>query len=256
VTDFEHVAVTPADGDHVAVVEMLGAPNHFLDIFVLRDLVSALTELDRDVDCRAIVVRSEGKHFCAGRNFGATRSPEDTSESVYRTARSLLELSTPWVAELTGGSIGAGLGLAMCADHRVAAESAYLAANFVRLGLHHGFGLSATLPRIIGIQRATEMLSSGRRVGMAEAVRIGLVDEVVPVTEVAGAAFRYAALLAAQPPLALAAVRSTMRDGLAESFTKAVARELSEQIPLTSTADFKEAAAAARERRPAIFTGS
>ncbi len=252
---FERVTVHQPSGDHVAVVEMNGPPNNFLDIFVLRDLVQALTVLDREPTCRAIVVRSEGKHFCAGRNFGTSRSPEDTSEAIYRAAGGLLGLSTPWIAELTGGSIGAGMGLALCADHRVAADTAYLSANFIRLGLHHGFGLSSTLPRVVGPQRALELLSSGRRVSAAEAVRIGLADEVVATTEVSGAAFRFAAGLAGQPPLALAAIRRTLQAGRFEDFAAAVAQELSEQTPLSRTDDFKEAAAAANERRPGVFTG-
>ena len=254
-TNGELVEVTAAADEHVAVVRIRKPPTNYLDIAVLRALVAAMTDLDADPSCRAVVVRSEGKHFCAGRDFGATRTEDDTSANVYRTATALLGLGTPWVAELTGGSIGAGMGLAACADLRVAAGTAYLSANFVRLGLHHGFGLTATLPRLVGPHRAAELLAGGRRVGATEAHRIGLVDVVANDDDVAKVAYEQAAALAALPPLATASVRATMRAGLAEAFTDAVALELREQQALIGTADFREAAVAARERRPGKFSG-
>lgn len=249
------IRVTGPGVDHVAVVELCKAPTNYLDIVLLRQLVEALTELDADPLCRAIVVRSDGKHFCAGRDFGSARSADDTSANMYRTAQQLVAFSTPWVAELTGGSIGAGLGLAACADQRVAAESAYLTANFVKLGLHHGFGLTATLPFLVGRHRAVDLLSTGRRVGADEAHRIGLVDAVASDQDVESVARAKAAEWAALPPLAVSAVRRTMRAGLAEAFADAVAHELTEQSALAETADYAEAAASARERRPGLFIG-
>jgi enoyl-CoA hydratase/carnithine racemase len=214
-----------------------------------------LRGLDPEPGCRAIVVRTEGKHFCAGRDFGTARSPQDTPANIYSTARGLLELQTPWVAELTGGSIGAGMGLALTADFRVAARTAYLSANFVTLGLHHGFGLSATLPRVVGAHRALELLATGRRVGAQEALELGLVDAVADDAEVAQAALALAKTLAGQSPLALAAIRATMRADLPDLFAMAVQRELAEQTVLTGTEDYREAAAAAMERRRGRFVG-
>ncbi|MGW4339764.1 enoyl-CoA hydratase/isomerase family protein [Rhodococcus koreensis] len=252
----ETVVLTPPGDDHVGIVEMQRPPNNYLDIHVLRELIDALGQLDADPRCRAVVVQSRGKHFCAGRDFTATRSPDDTSAAIYSTAQALVEKRTPWVAALQGGSIGAGMGLALCADYRVAAESAYLSANFVRLGLHHGFGMSATLPRLVGPHRSAELLSTGRRVGAPEALRLGLVDDVAAPEEVVSAARRLAAALAEQPPLALTAIRATLRADLSVAFAAAVEHELTEQTALMQTNDFREAAAAMRERRPPQFTAS
>ena len=164
---------------HVGTVELQRPPNNFLNIEVLRDIVAALTELDRDPDCRAIILRAAGKHFCAGRDFSAPRLPGDESANVYAEAGRLNELQTPWIAAVQGAAIGAGFGLALCADFRLCTPRAYFTANFVQLGLHAGFGTTVTLPRLIGVQKATELLCSGRKVGGAEACALGLVDRLV-----------------------------------------------------------------------------
>jgi enoyl-CoA hydratase/carnithine racemase len=113
-----------------------------------------------------------------------------------------------------------------------------------------------TLPRLIGVQKATELLCSGRRVGGAEAVALGLADRVADEETLTEEALSFAAGFAAAPPLAVQAIRATMRTGLAEQFRAATEHEVAEQARLTDTADFREAAAAARERRPGNYTGS
>lgn len=241
---------------HVGTVELQRPPNNFLNIEVLRDIVATLTELDRDPDCRAIILRAAGKHFCACRDFSAPRLPGDESANVYAEAGRLNELQTPWIAAVQGAAIGAGFGLALCADFRLCTSRAYFTANFVQLGLHAGFGTTVTLPRLIGVQKATELLCSGRKVGGAEACTLGLADRLVEEDALPQQALAFAASFAAAPPLAVRAIRATMRTDLAEQFRAATRHEVQEQARLTETADYREAAAAARERRPGRYTGS
>ncbi|MCR2799297.1 enoyl-CoA hydratase/isomerase family protein [Microbacterium sp. zg-Y818] len=236
-----NVRISHPDEDGVGVVEVLHGPESYVTVFVLRDLLAALRELDADPHCGAIIVRSEGKHFCAGRDWATARDPEDSAEAIYAVAPGLLELRTPWIAELTGGSIGVGMGLALCADYRVAADTSYLWPKFVRIGIHHGFGLTATLPWLVGPQRATELLSLGARVGMDEAHQWGLVDRVAPLEEITAAAHTLAAELAAQPREALAAIRETMRAPLRERFAAAIAHERAAQTALHGSKDFQQA---------------
>ena len=240
-TTEQNVRVTRPGDDGVGVVEIMRGPENYLTVFILRDLLDALRDLDADPACGAIVVRSEGKHFCAGRDWGTARHPEDTAEAIYAVAPELLAVDTPWIAELTGGSIGVGMGLALCADYRVAADSAYLWPKFVKIGIHHGFGLTATLPWLVGPQRATELLSLGARVGMTQAGPWGLVDRVVPLDEVGQAAHAFAAELAAQPRDALAAIRRTMRAPLRERFAEAIVHERRTQTALYESKDFQQA---------------
>ena len=134
------------DDAHVATVEIHRPPANYFDAALIRALADAYEALDADRACRAIVLCSEGKHFCAGANFGAAASsPADEPRSLYRQALRLFAAATPVVAAVQGAAVGGGLGLALSADFRVASPASRFTANFARLGFHHGFGLSVTL---------------------------------------------------------------------------------------------------------------
>jgi enoyl-CoA hydratase/carnithine racemase len=167
----------PGD-DHVAVVRLNRPPNNFFSLAMIEELADALEGLDDDRHCRAVVLAAEGKHFCAGADFSSGGS-NDTTTDLYRAAVRLFRTGTPTVAAVQGAAIGGGLGVAMAADFRVAAPAARFSANFARLGFHQGFGLSVTLPRVVGEQHAAALLYTGRRIGGEEAARIGLVDQLV-----------------------------------------------------------------------------
>ncbi|WP_067674462.1 enoyl-CoA hydratase/isomerase family protein [Nocardia miyunensis] len=218
----------------VGVVTMRGAPNNYLNRSVLDAVINALRDLDSDPDCRAIVLAADGKHFCAGRDFRAPRGPGDDSASVYRTAAGLFDIATPWIAAVQGGAIGAGFGLALAADFRVCAADAYFWPNFVTLGLHHGFGTSVTLPRLVGPQRAARMLMSGERVSVGAEYAAELTDMVVQPTELRSAAIAFAAQFAGNPAPAVRGIRVTMRAGLRERFAEAAVHEAAEQARLAA----------------------
>lgn len=235
------VRISDPDDLGVARVSMLGGAENYLSVFLLRELADALEALSARTDCGAIVVGSEGKHFCAGRDWRVARHPEDTADAIYACVSRLVGTDKPWIAELTGGSIGVGMGVAMCADYRVAADSAYLWPKFVSLGIHHGFGLTATLTAAVGSQRATQLVSTGRRISMREAERIGLVDVVAPLSSVDSASEEFAQALAAQPRLALASIRKTMRAPLREAVDAAIIVERAAQAQLYESTDFQQA---------------
>ena len=162
---------------------------------------------------------------------------------------------TPSVAAVQGAAIGGGLGLALATDFRVCAPEARFAANFARLGFHHGFGLSVTLPRLIGQQRAMELLYTGRRVKGEEALAMGMADRLVALDQLMAEAHDLAGEIAASAPLAIDSIRETLRGGLADEIRAATDREKAEQDRLQQTEDFKEGVRATRERRPADFQG-
>jgi 2-(1,2-epoxy-1,2-dihydrophenyl)acetyl-CoA isomerase len=161
----------------------------------------------------------------------------------------------PIVAAVQGAAVGGGLGVALAADFRVVAPEARFTANFALLGFHQGFGLSVTLPRVVGPQAAMELLTTGRRIGGEEALRIGLADRLVPRDEVRAGAHALAAEIAAAAPLAVRSIRATLRGDLADQLAAAVDHERVEQQRLMRTADFREGVAAVAERRPGRFTG-
>ena len=247
--------VTAAIGAHaVAEVEVHRPPANFFDGPLLADLVAAVTWAGAEGG-RAVVLCSEGKHFCAGFDFGASDGPDPAQlRALYGHGVDLVCGPLPVVAAVQGAAVGGGLGLALAADFRVAAPASRFAANFARLGLHQGFGISVTLPRAVGHQRALELLLTGRRVNGDEALRIGLADRLDDDPR-AGARM-LAGEIAASAPLAVGAIRRTQRAGLAEAFARAVERERAEQLALMATDDFREGIEASRQRRPAKFSGS
>ena len=137
----------------------------------------------------------------------------------------------------------------------MAAPEARFSANFVKLGFHPGFGLTHTLPRVIGAQRADLMFLTGRRIRAEDALAFGLVDELVPADELRQSAFALAAELAENAPLAVVATRKTTRGQLAEAVRAATAHEHVQQTALRATEDFAEGVAAVNERRPGQFKG-
>ena len=241
---------------HVATIEIRRGPNNYFDIDVLAGLADEMTEVARR-DARAIVLCSEGKHFCAGADFSgaAGRVGREGGPHLYDVAIRLFEQPLPIVAAVQGAAIGGGLGLALAADFRVAAGEARFAANFSQLGFHPGFGLTVTLPRVVGQQAALDLLYTGRRLDGAEAHRIGLCDHLVTGEEVRGRATDLAAEIAAAAPLAVRSIRQTMRGSLAADVRAAMAHERAEQERLQQSDDFREGVAAVGERRAARFTG-
>ncbi len=251
---------------HVALVEIRRPPNNFFDIALIKEIASAFEALDADADCRALVLAAQGKAFCAGANFGdggtldrdggaLLSGPTPGAAHLYIEGNRLFRTKKPIVAAVHGAAVGGGLGLAMVADFRVTCPEARFCANFTRLGFHPGFGLTVTLPAVIGPTKAAVMFSTSRRVRGDEAHAMGLADLLVPQGEVRGAALALAAEIAENSPLGLIATRATMRGNLADRVREATDRELAEQTRLRKTDDFKEGVKATAERRLPIFTG-
>jgi 2-(1,2-epoxy-1,2-dihydrophenyl)acetyl-CoA isomerase len=238
---------------HVAVVSLRRPPHNFFDTALLVALADAYEELAGQVDCRVIVLRSEGKNFCAGLDF-ANNQDQDIA-ALYANAVRLFAAPLPVVAAVQGSAIGGGLGLALSADFRVATPQSRFSANFSRLGFHHGFGLTVTLPRVVGEQRAADLLYSGRRVDGVEAQALGLCDELVAEPDLMPAALTLALSFAGSGPLAIRAIRATLREGLVERLRLAMDHECAEQEILRGTRDFAEGIRASAERREPRFSG-
>jgi enoyl-CoA hydratase/carnithine racemase len=250
----------------VAVVEIRRPPNNFFDVALIHQIAEALETLDEDEGCRAVVLASQGKAFCAGANFGDGsalspdgRRPDELPQSrvghLYVEAVRLFRTQKPIVGAIHGPAVGGGLGLAMVPDFRVACPEARFCANFTRLGFHPGFGLTVTLTEVVGRSNAALMFYTSRRVTGEEAYRMGLADVLVPQDQVRGAALKLAAEIAENSPLGLLSTRATMRAGLADRVRAATDHELVEQNRLRVTDDFKEGVKAMAERRVPSFAG-
>ena len=241
------------DEEHVAEIELHRPPANYFDAALLSGIVDAI-DWAAGQGGRAVVLCAEGKHFCAGLDFGATGKPEPGALSyLYRTAGRLIDGPLPLVAAVQGSAIGGGLGLALAADFRVSAATSRFSANFARLGFHQGFGISLTLPAAIGRQRALELLATGRRISGDEALAIGLVDRLD--NDPRAGAHALAVEIAASAPQAVRSIRTTLRADLVDRFADMVDHEQAEQVRLMDTADFREGIAASLARRPPEFTG-
>ena len=241
-------------GAYVGVVTLQRPPNNYFDTGLIEDIAAAYEALDGSGWCRAIVLASKGRHFCAGLDF-AGNAGQDIA-ALYRAALRLFAAPLPVVAAVQGAAIGGGCGLALAADFRVATAKSRFSANFARLGFHHGFALTVTLPAAVGRQAAADLLLTGRRVGGEQALALGLCDRLVDEDDLLAQAAAYADELAAAGPLAVRSIRATLRRGLVEEARLAMEHECAEQARLRHTADFAEGVRAAAERRDPDFHGA
>jgi enoyl-CoA hydratase/carnithine racemase len=251
----DHIRVA-VDGN-VAVVTLDRPPHNHVSVEFMRDLADAFDAIDAEVELRCSVLQAEGKNFCAGADLVA-REDQGGLGSVnplYDEAVRLFSAKKPIVAAVQGAAVGAGLGLAVMADFRIASPDARFAANFVKLGFHPGFGLTHTLPRLIGPTKAELMCLTGRRVKAEEGLPWGLVDEVVPLEELRPAALRLAKEIAENAPLAIVATRKTLRADLAAAVRAQTDIEAEEQAWLRGTEDYKEGVRSVSERRVGNFVG-
>ena len=252
----EQDGVRASVDDGVATVELCRPPNNFFDLAMIRRIADLYMHLAADTDARAIVLCAQGKHFCAGADFSGDRATGGGPNELYAEAIRLFDAPLPVVAVVQGAAIGGGLGLACSADFRVAGPDARFSANFAQLGFHHGFALSATLPRIVGQQHALDLLYTGRRIHADEAAGMGLCDQLAPTADDAPKlAHELAGQIAGSAPLAVRSIRATMRAALLEDVRRAVEREAAEQAQLQTTKDWSEGVRASMERRQPVFRG-
>jgi enoyl-CoA hydratase/carnithine racemase len=244
--------------DHIARVALNRPPHNFLDLELVRAIADSFEALSRDDACRVILLSSQVKSFCAGADFSGTAADQEAADPApfYREAMRLFACTKPIVCAIGGAAIGAGLGLALACDFRIATPAARFSANFCRLGFHPGFALSFTLPRLVGAQRAAQLFYTGSRIDGERAERIGLVDETVDDAMLASAAEHFAREIAASAPLAVVSTRATLRAGQAEQAIQANQRELALQREQFRTHDFREGVSAMAERRLPRFAGN
>jgi len=244
------------DGN-IAFVEINRPPNNFFDYLLIQQIADAYEEIDSIPECRIIILSSEGKNFCAGANFGQDEDMLDKSvpyAKLYAQAVRLFKTKKPVIAVIQGAAIGGGLGLALSADFRIASPEARFSANFAKLGFHPGFGSSVTLPRVVGRQMAMDMLFTARRVNGEEAFSIGLADKLTQKENLMKEAINFAEEISSSAPMAIESIRSTLRGNLAQQVEEIVDWELSEQVRLQKTEDFKAGIEASLKRELPKFS--
>ena len=248
---------------NVGVVIMDRPPHNFLNFRQIHDIADALEEMQNDMSIRCAVLAADGRSFCAGADFagdGVGGGDDevvggDATLALYQGSGRLFDVTLPIVGAIQGPAVGGGLGLAMVPDIRITCPAARFSANFASLGIHQGFGMSVTLPQLLGPSRAAQVLYSAKRYKGEEAVAIGLADECVPSEQVRERALEVATEIAANAPLALRAIKSTLRLGLGDRVREITQREAQLQAELSASDDAKEGITAVGERRAGNFKG-
>ena len=255
----EYTLIGVSKSENIGVVELRRPPHNFFNNEMIWQIANAYEAFDRNPQCRAIVLAAEGRAFCAGADLmnapltGTFTEGGGAARHLYKEALRIFRAKTPVVAAVHGSAVGGGMGLALSADFRVTCKEAKFSVNFSRLGLHPGFGLSTTLPRLIGYQKASLLFYTGRRLLGDEAVAMGVADVLAAQTDVRKAAMELAEEIAGSAPLAVVSIRETLRRGLADTVEATTERELTEQDWLRNTEDFAEGVKATNERRAPKF---
>ena len=240
---------------HTAYIKINRPPHNYFDTHLISQIADFIEDMDKNDNCRSIILYSEGKNFCAGANFYKSTFSKggNVYSNLYKQAIRLFKTKKPIIAIIQGAAVGGGLGLALAADFRIACKESRFSANFAKLGFHQGFGTTITLPRVIGHQKAKLMLLTSLRLKGNEAFKIGLADFFVDKNKLMDQAKELSNLINTSGPLGIESIRNTINQGLVEKISKAVIREASEQNRLKDTQDFKEGIKASLDRKEPKF---
>ena len=251
--------------------EMLNAFNQTM----LSEMIAAFDEADADDDVRAIIVTGAGRGFCAGADFryDQVRSGEIAPEVAEEPAGTefdegkiphffikglilgLQRLDKPTIAMVNGPAVGAGMDIALACDMRIGSENARFGMAFVKIGLIPGEGSTWTLPRIVGLGKAFELILTGDMIEAEEAYRIGLLNKLVPAARLEEETMALARRLAQGPPIAHRLDKLLIYDGMSTNLETALnLASACESIALRSE-DHKEGILAFAQKRPPVFRG-
>jgi enoyl-CoA hydratase/carnithine racemase len=236
------------------------------------DLTPALRNMIRergdDPDVGALLITGAGTAFCSGgdvKGMGDKRAnldmPLEERIADLRLRQRLLTgalmaVRKPTIAALPGAAAGAGLALALACDIRIAAESAFAATGYAKIGLPGDYGIAWLMTRAVGPARSRELMFTGERIDATRGERIGLFNRVVPDATLQEEAFALARSLAEGPRLALAAMKDNLDEAPFIEYPEALDREAGRMIRCTTSADHKEAVRAFMEKRKPKFIGA
>ena len=256
-------------GEQIATIT-LNAPermNSFSDV-LLSEWAHAIRQAAEDDDVRVVIITGSGRAFCAGANLkaraqgdvlqqDATTATRRTSlrYTVHDVARSLQLLDKPYLAAVNGAAVGAGMDMASMADIRIASDKARFGMSYVNVGLIPGDGGAWLLPRLVGLQKALELLWSGELLNASQALDIGYVLKVVPHDSLQDEMRAYAKKLAAGPPIAMQLTKRLVYRAMNSTFMEALDAAQAAMSIAQTTEDAKEGPRAFVEKRPPEFKG-
>ncbi|HEY0141082.1 MAG TPA: enoyl-CoA hydratase [Thermoanaerobaculia bacterium] len=228
------------------------------------DLLAALREAQNDAGCRVVVLTGAGRAFCAGGDVeymsGLQKKGDvESFRKLLDAGRDIvLQIATmpkPVIASVNGVAAGAGCNLALACDYRIASETAKLGQTFVKIGIHPDWGGTFFLPRLVGKGVALELLTSGRMVDAAEALRIGMLDRVVAAEALAEETEKLARTIASAPPIAVMGIKRALAESERNDLRAQAELESEHQVRCFLSKDAAEGMAAFFGKRTATFRG-
>lgn len=254
-----HVESTIDDGVRTICLARPEVKNA-LAMETIAELEAAFVEARNDPATRAVVLTGKGGSFCSGADLRAMAmaagDPDPHIRRLHDTLRSIFDAPMPVVAKIDGPAVGFGANLALACDLRVCSTRAYFAELFVRIGLTVDGGGTWLLPRLVGLERAYEMMALGDRVPAEEAQRIGLCSRVVPVESLDETTHALARRLAAGPAAALARLKRNLHANLGATLADGLDRERAAQLECLVSPDFGEGVSSFFEKRDPKFRGA
>ncbi|MDZ7865029.1 enoyl-CoA hydratase/isomerase family protein [Acidovorax sp.] len=231
-----------------------------IDVPMARAFLAAVQAIAADPGVRAVVLRGNGKGFMAGGDLATLRADPvqgamDLLEPLHAGLALLAQIDPPVIAQVHGVAAGAGLSMLLQADYVLMAEGTRLNLAYINLGTSCDVGASWALPRMVGMRQALKIALLGDAFTAEDALRLGLVNCVVPMAELDAATTALAERLAAGPTVAYGAMKRLMRQSLERSLPEQLAAEQQAFAHCAATTDFREGIAAFYARRPAQFSG-
>jgi 2-(1,2-epoxy-1,2-dihydrophenyl)acetyl-CoA isomerase len=224
---------------------------------------ASLAEAQRDDGVNAVIVTGAGRAFCTGGDVGRMQDGRPTPlehknqlwENIHRVPRTLEAMDKPVIAMVNGLAVGAGMGMCVMCDVRIAAEDARFSTGYVRVGLVPGDGDTYFLPRLVGAAKALELLWTADFIEAPEALRLGIVNRVVPAAELREATYAFASQIASGPQVPIRMIKRLVYQSLRLDLRTHLDLVSSHMAIVRETADHAEGVAAFKERRPAKFQG-
>jgi enoyl-CoA hydratase/carnithine racemase len=252
------------DGILTLVMNQAETRNALTGNTAVQELVDACAAIAADTSVRCVILTGAGKAFSSGGNvkdmarffeqeIPPDRIREEYRQGIQRLPKALYQLDVPVIAAVNGPAIGAGLDLACMCDLRIASEAAMFAESFVKVGIIPGDGGAWLLPRAVGMAKAAEMAFTGEPIGAAEALRCGLVSQVVAADDLMPAAVALAQRIAANPPAVMRMTKRLLREGQSLGLDSLLELSAAYQAIAHKTAEHREAVQAFIEKRKPVF---